>query len=202
LVTLLSVAITPHPEYWVSQEIRDGKITPFIVRPIGFWGYLLAREGSDQVIKTAMALPAFALVAWAFARFIAWPSLSIAQALLFVVSTMGAFLLLMQIKYLLGLSAFWLAEVGGLLEIWNILLAVFAGRLLPLDLLPAWMRATGAWLPFHLLYDFPMRVLLGRIEAREVALNIGLQLMWALALGVLVRQSWRRGLLAYEAYGG
>lgn len=202
LVTLLSVAITPHPEYWVSQEIRDGKITPFIVRPIGFWGYLLAREGSYQIIKTAMALPAFALVAWAFARFIAWPSLSIGQAGVFVLASLGAFLLLMQIKYVLGLSAFWLAEVGGLLEIWNILLAVFAGRLLPLDLLPQWMRAAGAWLPFHLLYDFPMRVLLGRIEPREVALNMALQMMWAVALGLLVRQSWRRGLLAYEAYGG
>lgn len=202
VVTLLSVAITPHPEWWVAQEIRDGKITPFIVRPIGFWGYLLAREGSYQVIKTAMSLPAFALVAVGFRAYIAWPAPSAAQAGVFVVASAGAFLLLMQIKYLLGLSAFWLAEVGGLLEIWNILLAVFAGRLLPLDLLPAWMRQIGAWLPFHLLYDFPMRVLLGRIQPGEIALNFALQAAWAIALGVLVRQAWQRGLLAYEAYGG
>lgn len=202
VVTLLSVAITPHPEWWVAQEIRDGKITPFIVRPIGFWGYLLARESAYQVIKTAMSLPAFALVAWGFRQYIAWPSPSAWQLGVFVLAAAGAFVLLMQIKYLLGLSAFWLAEVGGLLEIWNILLAVFAGRLLPLDLLPGWIRAVGAWLPFHLLYDFPMRVLLGRIGPREVALDFGLQVVWALALGVLVRQAWQRGLLAYEAYGG
>ncbi len=202
LVTLLSVAITPHPEWWVSQEIRDGKITPFIVRPIGFWGYLLARESAYQVVKTAMSLPAFVLVAFLFRHQISWPALTIPRLILFAISSLGAYLLLMQIKYLLALSAFWLGEVGGLLEIWNILLAVFAGRLLPLSLLPGWVQAPGAWLPFHLLYDFPMRLLLQRIEMREAAQDFALQMVWAAILGILVRVAWRRGLLAYEAYGG
>jgi ABC-2 type transport system permease protein len=202
LVTLLAVAITPHPEYEVSRDIRLGKVTQFLTRPIGFWGYLLARETAYQIMKTGMALPAFAVVAFLFRASIRWPAPSFSQLALFVISALGAFLLLMQIKYLLAISAFWLGEVGGILEIWNILIAVFAGRLLPLDLLPSWARAAGAWLPFHLLFDFPMRLLLGRIEAREVAVNFGLQVLWAAVLGILVRVGWKRGLRAYEAYGG
>ncbi len=34
-VTALSLAITPNPEWDIAMQIRDGKITPFIVRPIG-----------------------------------------------------------------------------------------------------------------------------------------------------------------------
>jgi ABC-2 type transport system permease protein len=65
-VTALSVAITPHPEWEIAQQIRDGKITQFIVRPIGFFGYRLAQETSYQIIKTAMFLPSFALMVLLF----------------------------------------------------------------------------------------------------------------------------------------
>ncbi len=65
-VTALSVMITPNMEWEISQLIRDGNITPFIVRPIGFFGHKVAQETSYQIIKSVMALPALRVLPWVF----------------------------------------------------------------------------------------------------------------------------------------
>jgi ABC-2 type transport system permease protein len=74
--------------------------------------------------------------------------------------------------------------------------------LLPLNLLPGWLLTVGQVLPFASMYAFPMQLLLGDPSTQEMWLGFARQATWLLALSVLVRWSWNRGLLAYEAYGG
>ena len=57
LVTGLAVAITPNPEWDIAQTIRDGKLTPYLLRPLSYFGYRVAWESSYQIVKTAMMLP-------------------------------------------------------------------------------------------------------------------------------------------------
>lgn len=201
LVTALSVAITPHPEWEIATAIRDGKITPFLLRPVGYFGYRLAWESSYQIVKTAMMLPAFALLWWFFRAHIALPPFEIGRFTLFLLSALGAYFLLSQIKFLLGISAFWILEPAGLMEIYNVLSGLFAGRLLPLQLLPLWAQWLGNALPFSILYSFPMQILLNRAAPDEIVWGFARQLMWLGVLSLAVRLMWRRGLLAYEAVG-
>ncbi|MDF2439899.1 MAG: viologen exporter family transport system permease protein, partial [Abditibacteriota bacterium] len=202
LVTALSVAITPHPEWDIAQWIRDGKITQFIVRPINYFAYRLAWETSYQLVKTAMFLPALALIVWFFRAYIEVPALDAMRLLCFFCATLLAYLMLSHIKFMLGISAFWIAEVNGFLEIWNLLTSVFSGRLLPLSLLPSWLQSIGAILPFSLLYDFPIQILLGNAPPEVLWWGFLRQMAWLVALSIGVRLMWQRGLLAYEAYGG
>ncbi|MBW3637536.1 MAG: ABC-2 family transporter protein, partial [Armatimonadetes bacterium] len=178
LVTALSVAITPHPEWDIASAIRDGKITPFLLRPVGYFGYRLAWESSYQVVKTAMMLPAFALIWWFFRAYIQIPPFEAIRFGLFLLSALGAYLLLSQLKFLLGISAFWLLEPGGLMEIWNVLNGLFAGRLLPLQLLPLWAQWIGNVLPFSILYAFPMQILLNRATTEEIWWGFARQAIW------------------------
>ena len=201
-VTALSVVITPHPEWDIAQQIRDGKITQFIVRPIGFYGYRMAQETAYQIVKAGMLLPAFALMVWLFHDYLRLPSLDAPRLGLFLLASLLAYILLTQMKFLLGISAFWIAEPGGFLEIWNVLLGVMAGRLLPISLLPRWLQTIADALPFSSLYSFPMQLLLQQPTAAEVMTGFTRQFVWLIALSILVRWTWQRGLLAYEAYGG
>ena len=200
-VTALSVAITPHPEWDIASSIRDGKITPFLLRPLGYFGYRLAWESSYQIVKTAMMLPAFGLLWWFFRAYIQLPPFDFGRLMLFAVSSLGAYLLLSQIKFLLGISAFWLLEPGGLMEIWNVLNGLFAGRLLPLQLLPLWAQWIGNALPFSILYSFPMQILLNKATGEEIVWGFARQALWLTVLALAVRWVWNRGLLAYEAVG-
>ncbi|MBV9866275.1 MAG: hypothetical protein JO316_13065 [Abitibacteriaceae bacterium] len=201
-VTVLSIIITPHPEWDIAQQVRDGKITQFIVRPIGYFGYRFAQETSYQIVKSFMMLPALGVMVWLFHAYLRLPVLDGLRWAEFFLSALLAYMLLSQFKFLLGISAFWLAEPGGFLEIWNVLVGVMAGRLLPVSLLPGWLQRVSTDLPFSSFYAFPMRILLSPITAEEIRLGLTRQCLWLLALAFLVRWTWNRGLLAYEAYGG
>ena len=201
-VTALSVAITPHPEWAIASEIRDGKLTPFLLRPIGYFGYKLAWETSYQIVKTAMMLPALGLLWWFFRAYIALPDFDLWRMALFLVAAFNAYLLLSQLKFLLGISAFWIVEPQGLMEIWNVLNGLFAGRLLPVALLPLWAQTVANVLPFSILYAFPMQILLDRATPQDLLWGFARQALWLGVLAIAVRWSWNRGLLAYEAYGG
>jgi ABC-2 type transport system permease protein len=201
-VTALSIVITPHPEWEMAMQIRDGKITGFIVRPVGYYGYRLSQETSYQIIKGLMMLPALGLMVWIFHDYVRFPTLDATRVFFFLLSAILAYALLTQIKFLLGISAFWISEPGGFLELWNILTAVLAGRLLPLGELPGWVQSVASFLPFASLYSFPTSILLGTIKPDEMLQGFLTQILWLLALSWAVRAFWRRGLLAYEAYGG
>jgi hypothetical protein len=57
-----------------------------------------------------MMLPALALVVWAFREYIDVPWMGVWRLALFLGSIVLAYALLTQIKFLLGISAFWIAE--------------------------------------------------------------------------------------------
>ena len=79
---------------------------------------------------------------------------------------------------------------------------VFLLLCLPLALLPFWARAIGNYLPFALLYAFPMSLLQGRASNHAIWTGFVGQGIWLLVLSFAVRHAWRRGLVAYEAIGG
>ena len=204
-VTALSVMITPHPEWEMASQIRDGKITGFIVRPIGYFGYRLSQETSYQVVKSAMMLPALGLMILIFHADLRLPPFDAARGGLFFLASLLAYALLTQMKFLLGLSAFWISEPGGFLELWNVLTSVLGGRLLPITELAKpfpWIASVSGILPFASLYSFPTRIFLGLAAPQEIAQGFAIQIVWLAALSLLVRVAWRRGLLAYEGYGG
>lgn len=201
-VTALSIVITPHPEWEMSTLVRDGKITPFIVRPVGFFGHKVAQETSYQVFKGLLFLPGFLLLLYLFREYISLPVWDFGRICYFLLSACLAYILLTQIKFLMGISAFWLADIGGLMEIGNISLGVFGGRVMPLGILPGWVLAVGNLLPFASLYAFPMQILMAQASSSEMQLGFARQIIWIALLSFAVRFVWQRGLLAYEAYGG
>ncbi|RYG62517.1 hypothetical protein EON80_22980, partial [bacterium] len=118
-----------------------------------------------------------------------------------VAACLCAYVILSQLKFMLGLTAFWFQEPGGLIEIWNVLSGLFSGRLLPMALLPAWAKLVGDVLPFSVMYAFPMDILLGRIENEAILWGLARQIVWIGVLGAGVRLMWARGLRQYESVG-
>ena len=78
-------------------------------------------------------------------------------------------------------------------------------QLLPIGELQArfsWFTILSTTLPFASLYSFPVRIFLGSAQAQEITHGFMVQICWLVVLSALVRVAWRRGLVAYEAYGG
>jgi len=119
-----------------------------------------------------------------------------------VASLVGAWLLIFFTMVLLGALAFYMESALGLFELWLGIHAIFSGYLIPLEVLPSWIRGATRVLPFRYMLGFPVEVLVG-LETRAGALR-ELVVQWGyvgffFASSLLV---WRMGVRRFAAYGG
>jgi ABC-2 type transport system permease protein len=86
----------------------------------------------------------------------------------------------------------------------NIINYFVSGQMFPLELLDEWPYVTQVLelLPFQYLAYFPAMVFLEKKQGMELIVGLLVELGWALALVLLSRWLYHRGLRHYSAYGG
>ena len=73
----------------------------------------------------------------------------------------------------------------------------------PLDLMPESLYRISTYLPYYYQMYFPAAILTGRIDSPIAVLHgLGIQLAWVIALLLLARFLWLRGLRRHTAVGG
>jgi len=122
--------------------------------------------------------------------------------LVLLASLVGAWLLIFFTMVLLGALAFYMESALGLFELWLGIHSIFSGYLIPLDVLPRWIRGATRVLPFRYMLGFPVETLVG-LESRATALReLGIQwgyVAFFFGFSLLV---WRAGVRRFAAYGG
>ncbi len=201
-MTLLAVCITPHGEWEIAMSIREGRISQHLVRPIDFFLLESLQETAWQIMKGGLFLPGFALGVFLFRDFVQFPSLTADLWLAFVLSCGLTYLLLLELKFLLGISAFWVGSSGGFIEVWYMLMLVFSGQFAPLTVMPDVIQRLGEFLPFRYLYYFPLTILMNKATGDVILRGLLTQMVWGGAMFVAVRLGWRAGVRAYEGFGG
>ena len=119
-------------------------------------------------------------------------------------SLVGAWLLTFFSMVLLGSLAFYVDSAMGVFELWIGVHAILSGYLIPLEVLPRWVRAAADVLPFRFMLAFPGRDPGRAADARRAALR---QLGGAVGLrrrdGASRRAAaWRAGVRRFAAFGG
>ena len=109
------------------------------------------------------------------------------------------------ISFLLGATitcvAFWTTRVYALGEFYYALVILFAGQLVPLELMPPVIQQIAQFLPFHLLKYFPIQLILGRLPAEVIVRDFAMGVVWfGLALA-LFQWVWRAGVKRFSAVG-
>jgi ABC-2 type transport system permease protein len=77
----------------------------------------------------------------------------------------------------------------------------FMGGLIPIPLMPEWLQQILNWLPFRYIADLPFRVYSGNISGQEALFQMGIQLVWLLAL-LLIGKLWLRKILRHVVIQG
>jgi ABC-2 type transport system permease protein len=135
--------------------------------------------------------------------FSGWPSAEVLLA--FAVSLILAFLLGYFLDLCIGLVGFWFLEVSSLMFVYMLLNFFLSGHMFPLDLLSS---VAGPWsfivdaLPFKYLAYFPAAVFLGKVESDELWLQLGIEIVWLVAIIFLARFLYARGVRRYSGFGG
>ena len=188
-------------DYQISEEIRNGLINQFLLKPINYFLYRFsiftaARlvTGSLILIPLIVALPllkdylSFPHDAWRFSLIV--PAMALSALIQF------------SIAYCFGLLTFWFLEIQGFVILSMAVESLLGGQMFPLDLLPAWLFNVAQFLPFYYQTYFPTAILTGRIDLAASLQGLGIQLFWVLVLLAVNQLLWRRGLRRHTAVGG
>jgi ABC-2 type transport system permease protein len=190
----------------MARDIRDGTVKKYLIQPLDMMGYLLSYRAAHKTAYIATTcLPYALLFGVCHSYFKGFPDAPTFAA--YVVSLLLAFIIGFFFEYTMGLLGFWFLEVSSFLYVINTLNFFLSGHMFPLTLLDAsphyaWAGEVLRMLPFQYLAYFPAAVFLGKIEGPALVNGLLLQAGWAVALVVIARLLFRRGLRQYSAYGG
>lgn len=186
----------------VAKQIRDGEIKKYLTQPIDMIGFLLLARGAHKTAYYTVATLPFALVFFLCRGYFTegWPEPSVMVA--FGLSLLMAFGLGFMMDLCIGLIGFWFLEVSSLLFVYMLLNFFLSGHMFPLDLLPSPWTEIVHFLPFKYLAYFPASVFLGKVPAESLWLEIAKEFVWLVALTIVARILYARGLRRYSGYGG
>ena len=182
------------------RKIRQGNIALDFIRPIDLVRFWFVEDIGRSVSSiTKFCLPVL-LVALAFVK-VPYPSEALAGGL-FVPCCALSYVILWQMAALIGMTAFWVTELGNIGAIKNMIVLILSGRLIPLWLFPDSLQRVSAYLPFQYTYQTPIEIYIGRIPPGDSLEVMAMQTVWVLLLGMLIRMVWARAEKRVFVQGG
>jgi ABC-2 type transport system permease protein len=181
----------------VQDAVRRGDVAYHLGRPVSYVAAVFA-EGLGLLASRAPLLGVTAMAcAFAFTGFV--PPL----AVLARVAPFGlvAAALITMMSLAIGLLAFWFDEVTPLFWLWQKLLFVLGGLMLPIQLYPKVIQRVAAFTPFPTVLGGPASFLLGSGSVTAVDLAWSLAL-WAVVIAVVTWCVFRRATAALAFNGG
>jgi ABC-2 type transport system permease protein len=189
-------------DYQISEEIRNGLINQFLLKPINYFGYRFSIFTAARLVSgTLMLVPLLILLPLlkdhlSLPPFEAWrlgfglPAVALAALIQF------------SIAYCFGMLTFWFLEIQGFVILSMAVEALLGGQMFPLDLMPPRILRVAELLPFYYQMYFPAAIFTGRIDFARAVSGLAIQAGWALALLALTQLLWSRGLRRHTAVGG
>ncbi|MGH2499314.1 MAG: ABC transporter permease [Candidatus Limnocylindria bacterium] len=195
LVTHLAMAWNA---YEFELEVRQGKLSPKLLRPLHPIHYSVAENVVWKVFTLVAVVPALFVIGWTFgARF----QTDAAHLLLFVPSVLLGAALYFVFGWLLATVAFWTTRVSAVSTLYDRAVFIFAGQIAPLALLPGALQTVAYALPFGYMLGVPADILRGAPSVDQALLLVGVQAAWLVAGYAALQVVWRAGLKQYSAVG-
>ena len=189
-------------DYQISEEIRNGLINQFLLKPVNYFAYRFSIYLSARLVTGVLIIIPVIITYPLLRNYLVLPHDWWRLALGLPALVMSA-LIQFGIAYCFGLMSFWFLEIQGLVVLSMALESVLGGQIFPLDLLPDWLFRISQYLPYYYQMYFPAAIFTGRIKTPAQALEgLGIQLFWVVVLLALAHLLWVRGLRRYTAVGG
>jgi ABC-2 type transport system permease protein len=183
----------------MNQEIRTGKLSMRLLRPIHPLLAYSAENLAAVPLRALIALPVavILLVATQGARLVHDP----VQIALLPLALVGAWLITFLAMALIGTLGLFMDKSIAVFELYFGLFAVLSGYIVPLELMPSWVRGVAETLWFRYMLGFPVELMIGLTSRAEALTGLAIQWTYALVLLVLCHYVWRAGLRRFEAFG-
>lgn len=182
----------------LEQEVKDGDLALRLNKPYSYLGFHYASFLGEALLKLATMLlvggaTAYLLVGGFDFRWEAAPLLLV----VYLVTHLINFFYIGTI----GLLAFWVEEVFGLVLLFDRMKWILGGMLIPIQVYPDGVRQIVELLPFQYMIGGPARLFIHFTweGAGQLLIN---QLIWTLLFGLLCNGVYRLGVRRVDLNGG
>jgi len=180
----------------IAEEVRDGSLAYTVGRPYSYLLYHFFYGIGDTLLRLAINFAAGSILV----TLLVGPMPPAPLPAVFAVVLL-AIILDFCIGGLLGLLAFFTEDVDSFVLIYNKVLFILGGTLIPLDFLPGWLRDLSLALPFNLTVYAPARLFVQFDWDRWLS-TLAAQAAWVAAFAVALELVFRWGMRRVSINGG
>ena len=184
----------------IENSIRDGSILYDLIRPINYRKYLLCTMLGENVFK-ACANTLLIIVVSMIVYGVYVPE-SLFCVFGFIVSLGLGVMLIFEITYVCGLSAFWLQRTWFIDWFLEAFVIFFGGSAVPLWFYPEILQKFSMILPFRYVSYEAINIYLGRYNAGVCVAKILISILWIIILRTIGIVIWRFAQKRVEVNGG
>lgn len=184
----------------VKEDIIDGELSNFVIKPFNYFIYRFFWEGAWWVIKGILFLIPFGVFIYISNIELSF-NLSILGILQSVVTIFFSYLLSYTFSMIIGTVAFYLTEITGVTNSYRVIIEIVSGKLFPLAFLPLLVQQAIEYTPFYYYVYFPVQTLMGNYSLNEYLFRMLVLIAWIAAGITIYSLTWKNGIKKFSAVG-
>lgn len=200
LVIIIQAMLISHIEINVAiEDIKGGELAKYLLKPMNYLWLKLSDESTWRLTQGAYGI--LVILTFYFFKIYVVVSKGLVILTLALCICIFAFILSFFFKMVLGLLAFWMTDVYGVLETNDVLLLLFSGTLMPFDLLPKWIQTVAQYTPFPYFVYYPVAAFIGKFSSSQLLFIVVQEFIWIVGLYLLYRIMWNFGTKKFAGVG-
>lgn len=178
----------------LTEEIKNGTVSSFLVRPVNVPIFLYTRFLGNQGLVIIITLVITVL------GFVVYFQGNLIKILLFILTVFFAFLCAFGLNLIVGSFSFWTTESKGIKHVVSHVIRVFGGSLIPITFFPYKIKLLILATPFPSFAYIPGILIRGSITS-EIVFGIFSAFAWSSLLLFFGFWLWKKGVRQYESVG-
>lgn len=202
VMTFVIQLVSPHINWNVANDINNGTLAFYLVKPYKYFIQLFIQEIAWKIIAYICVFFPLLLFAFIYRSNIVIPSMNLQKVMFIIVLCISSYLLMFLVEFTLGILAFWVTQINAFFRIFYMSNDLFAGKFFPLILMPNILKAFGKFLPFQYFWYFPTMIIMGKSTQIDIRFGIITIFLWIIIFVFLAKLLWIKGIKKYSSYGG
>lgn len=183
--------------------IKNGNIAYEMCKPLNIYFTWFMKIFSKKVIGTLLRFWPIILVAFFLPEpfRLGLPSTPI-HFILFIVSLILALVIACTLILFIHIITFYTLKDKGATNLVVTIGEIFTGGIVPIVFMPKALQVIAYLLPFRYVGDLPFRIYNGTLNISTAIINIGMQIIWIVLLGVISYKLMNKALKRVVVQGG